>query len=98
MSPRDRSQAQPRDARPERIQGGDKPLLQGHLKKKRFGPQPAGEQGPEVAVEPAIEITPAEITPAAEEPATPKSRGKSTKSPENIATRRHLEGSDQGPK
>jgi hypothetical protein len=93
MSPRDRSQAQPRDARPERIQGGEKPLLQGHLKKKRFGPQPAGEQRPDVAVEP-----PVEVAPAAAEPATPKSRGKSTKSPENIATRRHLEGSDQGPK
>jgi hypothetical protein len=93
MSPRDRSQAQPRDARPERIQGGEKPLLQGHLKKKRFGPQPAGEQRPNVEVEPAIEITP-----AAEEPATPRSRGRATKSPDNIATRRHLEGSDQGPK
>ena len=93
MSPRDRSQAQPRDARPERIQGGEKPLLQGHLKKKRFGPQPAGEQRPDVEVEPAIEITP-----AAEVPATPKSRGRATKSPESIATRRHLEGSDQGPK
>jgi hypothetical protein len=36
--------------------------------------------------------------PAAEEPATPRSRGRATKSPDNIATRRHLEGSDQGPK
>jgi hypothetical protein len=87
MSPRDRSQAQPRDARPERIQGGEKLLLQGHLKKKRFSPQPAVEQGPDV-----------EVPPAADEPATPKSRGRATKSPENIATRRHLEGSDQGPK
>jgi hypothetical protein len=86
MSPRDRSQAQPRDARPDRIQGGEKPLLQGHLKKKRFTTQPAAEELPH-----------AEAPPAAKEPATPKSRGKATKSPENIATRRHLEGSEQGP-
>ncbi|HEV2006718.1 MAG TPA: hypothetical protein VGQ85_08910 [Candidatus Limnocylindrales bacterium] len=87
MSPRDRSQAQPRDARPERVQGGEKPLLQGHLKKKRFSPQSSVEQVPD-----------AEVPPAADEPATPRSRGRATKSPENIATRRHLEGSDQGPK
>jgi len=87
MSPRDRSQAQPRDARPERTQGGEKPLLQGHLKKKRLNLQPAVEPGPDI-----------EVPPAAEEPATPESRGRATKSPENIATRRHLEGSDQGPK
>jgi hypothetical protein len=89
MSPRDRSQAQPRDARPDRIQGGEKPLLQGHLKKKRFNQEPAAEQNADADVE---------VAPAAEEPATPKSRGKATKSPETIATRRHLEGSDQGPK
>jgi hypothetical protein len=89
MSPRDRSQAQPRDARPDRIQGGEKPLLQGHLKKKRFNQEPATEQNVDADVE---------VAPAAEEPATPKSRGKATKSPENMATRRHLEGSDQGPK
>ena len=89
MSPRDRSQAQPHDARPERIQGGEKPLLQGHLKKKRFNEEPAAEGNADADVE---------VVPAAEEPATPKSRGKATKSPENIATRRHLEGSDQGPK
>jgi hypothetical protein len=92
MSPRDRSQAQPRDARPERIQGGEKPLLQGHLRKKRFSPQIAGEQRPDVEPEPVTEVTP-----AAAEPATRRSRGRATKSPDTIATRRHLEGSDQGP-
>lgn len=61
-------------------------MLQGHLKKKRLSSRLSVGAGPDVDVPPAID-----------EPATPKSRGKATKSPENLATRRHLEGSDQGP-
>jgi hypothetical protein len=93
MSPRDQSQAQPRDARPERIQGGEKPLLQGHLKKKRFSPQPRIERDADVEVPPAPE-TPA--APPVESPA-PEAKGKRTRGKAETATTSHLEGSEQGP-
>jgi hypothetical protein len=81
MSPRDRSQAQPRDARPERIQGGEKPLLQDHLKKKRLN----AEAIPEPPASPPAE------------PLAPEAKGKRTRGKVETATTRHLEGSEQGP-
>ena len=81
MSPRDQSQAQPRDQRPERDGDGEKPLLQGHLKKKRSSSQAPVEQ-PAVA--------------RAETPVS-EAKGKRTRSRAETATLPHLEGSEQGP-
>jgi hypothetical protein len=85
VSPRDRSQAQPRDQRQEPVRDGEKPLLQGHLKKKRQGALAMPEPPP---------ARPAES--AAESPA-PATKGQRTRGKAETATRPHLEGSEQGP-
>jgi hypothetical protein len=88
MSPRDPSQQQPHDDRPEPARDGERPLLQGHLKStKHHGPRP-------VVVRRAPS---AEASSAAIEDGEPEAKGKRTRGKDEIATRRHLEGSEQNP-
>ncbi len=106
---------EPRPPRPKLDRPGQRPLLQGHL---RRGGQRANDAKPQDAVEtpanPATERAGAAVEAAdasdetAEGPtAQPASevakgqadvvRGKATRSPAEIATRKHLEGPEQGP-
>jgi hypothetical protein len=82
-----------RDAQVRREGPGQKPLLQGHLRPGAVTPRPAGDDVPPEASgqpgsEPATEVTNA---------ASAVARGKATRSPAEVATRRNLEGSEQGP-
>ncbi|HUQ44006.1 MAG TPA: hypothetical protein VM451_06290 [Candidatus Limnocylindria bacterium] len=75
---------------------GQRPLLQGHL---RTGNRTQGSEAPDAPT--AVNESTGAAAPA--EPATPDAgtseavKGKATKSPANVATRPHLEGSEQGP-
>ena len=101
----------PRDPRLRRDTPGQRPLLQGHLRPggrpvdntgapgetdaQAKGADSRAERPEPVKIEPAAE----NVEPAAEGVAGPDDvvRGKATRSPDEIATRRHLEGSEQGP-
>ena len=77
---------------------GQKPLLQGHLKP---GGVPAVDRSGD-AVAKKDEARPARSAQPAEDLGTDSNhaeaaRGKATKSPADVATRPHLEGSEQGP-
>ncbi len=86
-----------RDEGPRLDHAGQKPLLQGHL---RVGGAGAGETGDGAA--PTVEASsersaqPAEDVPTSANEADAV-RGRATKSPADVATRPHLEGSEQGP-
>jgi hypothetical protein len=86
----------PRDPRQRLERPGQRPLLQGHL---RAGGQSAGAKGaipesPETQADEALSPQPATESAAGEADAK---RGKATRSPAKTATRRSLEGSEQGP-
>jgi hypothetical protein len=101
----------PRDPRAPLDRPGQRPILQGHLRPggRREGDPtdvPAGTQSeaekgtPEASAEPEAKGTPeASAQPAAEgtQGAADAARGKATRSPDAVATRPHLEGSEQGP-
>ena len=96
--------ARKRDAGPQLDRPGQKPLLQGHLKPGAVRPAdardgeataggeapPGGEAAPDRSAQPAEDLA----SNANDAEAT---RGKATKSPADVATRPHLEGSEQGP-
>jgi hypothetical protein len=106
---------EPRPPRPKLDRPGQRPLLQGHLRRggqraTDAGPQDAPETPGKPATEPAsaaIETADATDDTAAGPPAQPASevakgradvlRGKATRSPAEVATRKHLEGPEQGP-
>ena len=86
----------PRDPRQRFDRPGQRPLLQGHL---RAGGQSAGVKGatpdsPETQADEARSVQPATESAAGE---ADVERGKATRSPAETATRRNLEGSEQGP-
>ena len=98
-----------RDQGPQLDRPGLPPLLKGHLEPGgvRAG-ETAGEAAGEQATNPAAETGPVDQSPSAtsaqpaEDIATSPNqadavRGKATKSPADVATRPHLEGSEQGP-
>jgi hypothetical protein len=91
----------PRDPRARLDRPGERPLLQGHL---RRGGQPARLPTDATEVEGTVAApTVAEdrsVQPATEgaEGAADAKRGKATRSPAEVAKRRNLEGSEQGPK
>ena len=79
----------PRDPRLRLDRPGERPLLQGHLRPgKRPAAPPPETADPEPSVQPASE---------AAKGAADAVRGKATRSPGEVAKRRHLEGSEQGP-
>ena len=85
----------PRNPRTPTVRPGEKPFLQGHLKPggAKPGGAPAGDAPGES--KPATDAAPAE-QPSGDASSDAVS-GKSTKSPADVATRPHLEGSEQGP-
>jgi hypothetical protein len=92
---------QPRDPRQRVDRPGQRPLLQGHL---RAGGKAAVQRSTSERPE-ANELASAQVDevasaqPAREETAgeADAKRGKATRSPAETPTRRHLEGSEQGP-
>lgn len=101
-----------RDPRLSTDRPGQRPLLQGHLRKGGHAPAPAAGAGSTSAAEPEVapaaeaNVAPAPDTERSSQPAeAPESgageaaaiRGKSTTTPADVATRPHLEGSEQGP-
>ena len=98
-----------RDPRLRNEQPGQKPLLQGHLKKGgQAASTPAattaateassadGAAQDAASADEARSSQPAE-TDASQSGAAGAVRGKATKSPADVATRPHLEGAEQGP-
>jgi len=87
-----------RDPRLRRERPGQKPLLQGHLARagRRLGDAPRGDTAPRPKASPVGSVQPAEDLASATNEGE-AARGKATKSPADVATRPHLEGSDQGP-
>ena len=103
---------EPRPPRPKLDRPGQRPLLQGHL---RRGGQRATEAKPEDAAETpgkpptepaaaAVETTDDTAGGPTAQPASEVAkgqadvlRGKATRSPAEVATRKHLEGPEQGP-
>jgi hypothetical protein len=94
----------PRDPRTRLDRPGQRPILQGHLRPggrreadstdTPAGAEPEAKGGPEAKGTPDASAQPAaEGTQGAAEAA----RGKATRSPDAVATRPHLEGSEQGP-
>lgn len=96
-----------RDPRLRTEQPGQKPLLQGHLKKGgQRGDTPAAAPTAGTAPDGAPEAAKAADETRSSQPAeddaslsgaSAAARGKATKSPADVATRPHLEGSEQGP-
>jgi hypothetical protein len=98
-----------RDQGPQLDRPGQPPLLQGHLRPGGVRPgEAAGEAAGEQATEPTAEGGPADqaasqrsAQPAEDVSTSPNQAdaisGKATKSPADVATRPHLEGSEQGP-
>ena len=96
-----------RDPRLSIDRPGQKPLLQGHLRKggqAPTSPTPPTERADASAT--ATDPTPGTDSPRSTQPAEgPETgagtaeavRGKSTKTPAEVATRPHLEGSEQSP-
>jgi len=84
----------PRDPRLRLDQPGQRPILQGHL---RRGGRPTPAQPPETTAPPAPEEQAAE--PANEGAAGQKTatKGKATRSPAKVAAKRSLAGSEGGP-
>jgi hypothetical protein len=99
MSPRDPSQRQPHDDRPEPARDGERPLLQGHLTStKHHGPRPDVVRRAPRAEASSAAIEDDEPDGAAKaEGIGPEAKGKRTRGKDEIATRRHLEGSEQNP-
>ena len=85
----------PRNPQTPTVRPGEKPFLQGHLKPR--GAKPGGPAAPEAPANPGpvTEAAPAEQPSG--DTASDAVSGKSTKSPADVATRPHLEGSEQGP-
>jgi hypothetical protein len=91
---------QPRDPRQRLDRPGQRPLLQGHL---RAGGKSAVQRSSErleadELASPQVDDVPS-AQPAREGTAgdADAEQGKATRSPAETATRRHLEGSEQGP-
>jgi len=110
---------EPRPPRPKLDRPGERPLLQGHLRRggqraldakpqPTADPKPTADPQSNAATESAE--TSADAPPETPEapPAAPATevaigdadavRGKATRSPAEVATRKHLEGSEQGPR
>ena len=94
-----------RDDGPRLDRPGQPPLLQGNLKAGGLraddsageqADQPPGEGGPAGQTSSEISAQPAEDVATSPNQADAVS-GKATKSPADVATRPHLEGSEQGP-
>jgi hypothetical protein len=90
--------ARTHDAGPQLDRPGQKPLLQGHRKPGGVRPAdaPGGEATPGGETPPDRSAQPAEDLASSANDAE-ATRGKATKSPADVATRPHLEGSEQGP-
>jgi hypothetical protein len=106
---------EPRAPRPKLDLPGQRPLLQGHLRRGGQRPTDAQNQGTDAGSEKSgsAEVPTAEVptndepegtagssaTPATEVASGPAAaaRGKATRTPAELATRRHLEGSEEGP-
>ena len=87
----------PRDPRLRLDQPGQRPLLQGHL---RRGGRPTGDEpgdSPSPIPEPPVDEPSAQPADEAATGQASATRGKATRSPAKVSTRRNLEGSEQGP-
>jgi hypothetical protein len=88
--------ARKRDKQPRLDQPGQKPLLKGHLQPGGVRPGETPREGGEQLPADARSAQPAEDVATSSNQADAVS-GKATKSPADVATRPHLEGSEQGP-
>ena len=92
----------PRDPRARLDRPGERPILQGHLRRGgcRPEPSPASTTKAERPSEPTEVVEAKSVQAATEgaEGAADAARGKATRSPAEVAARRNLEGPEQGPK